>query len=92
MAHKLMMVMHEIGHGGGEYVGRASRPKIPAELVSIALTLRFSCRQIDAGALGLQHGERAALPVEQRVIRLAAIRQILETRAAGIGERPIGVL
>ncbi len=92
MAHKLMMVMHEIWHGGGEYVGRASCPKIPAELVSIALTLRFSCRQIDAGVLHLEHGERTALPVERRVIRLAAvIRRTLETQAAGIGERPIGV-
>ena len=63
------------------------------ELIGIASALGFAGAQIDAGALGFEHRERAALTIKQRVIGLAAvIERVLETHAAAIGQLPLGVL
>ena len=62
------------------------------EQIGVAAALRLARAQIDAGALGLQHGERAALPVEQRVVGPpAVIERVLEAHAVAISQLPVGV-
>ena len=54
-------------------------------MIRITQYLRFARIQMDAGALGLQHGECAPLALEQRIFRLAAVTErIHETHAAAV--------
>ena len=62
------------------------------ELIGIATALRLPGAQIDARALGFEHGERPPVAVEEGVIRLAAIiERIFETDAAAVRQPPIGI-
>ena len=63
-----------------------------AELVGISAALSFTRAQVDAGALGLEDGQRSPLSVEERVVRFTAIiERILEADAEAVGQPPIGV-
>jgi hypothetical protein len=58
-----------------------------AELIGIAPALRLAAAQGDAGAFCFENSDRAALPVEQRIIGLAAvIKGIFEPHTAAVGE------
>jgi hypothetical protein len=54
--------------------------------------LSFASTQVDACAFGLQHGQRAALTVKQRIVSLATIVQrVFVANAAAVRQVPIGI-
>jgi len=62
------------------------------ELIGIAPALCFAGAQPDASAFSFQDSERAALPVEQPVVGLAAIVEgIFEPDIKTIRQAPIGI-
>src|SRR5579885_3104315 len=101
-AREVVLTEHRLDAAEMGVLGLVAEPHVLAvreederhvELIGIAPSLRFARAQIDACALGFQHGERTALAVEQRVVRPAAVIEwILEPHAAAIGERPIRIL
>jgi hypothetical protein len=56
-----------------------------AELIGTTPALRLAAAQVDAGAFGFDDRDRAALPIEQRVIGLAAVIEgVFKADAAAI--------
>ena len=62
------------------------------EQIGITSASQLARAQTDARAIGLQHGKRASLAVEQRVVGPpTVIERILVAHADSIGQTPVGV-